>query len=162
MTGHVCAECRQTLDWAKRERRRPLANGLKVWQVPRVPHVLRYIHAGDLDAQEAFTKAFWALLVLVCRNVVEETRYAYQVRSKLQEPKKAAVPLRDATFENIHVGVLTDEEQQAFDACFRSVEALAKSAYAQGFDRGANMLERLMRGEVTCEQINEAARNNKG
>jgi hypothetical protein len=164
-TNEVCGECKSKLEFAEEQ--------LKLLPRKATPHRvswnsggLPYIeHESRLNDEEIdVNRAVFELLGLVARNDIFGSKTS-RLRSVLLKNKTVydAEPVFDKDtrgFDQVVV-MVTKREAEAFRKLHEQIRKLAKVAYASGYDHGVNMLNQLIRGEITNEQINEEAKNNR-
>lgn len=136
----------------------------KIYLLAWAPHAMEYVRHAD-DRETKLRSSFWELARAVSAfdskiDVVGETiRWAMKNRDD-----------KDRIFitsENGHPGwhdipvFATPEVKEKFQALMDSVVKALNSAYAEGFDRGSDMLGRLMKGDVSNEEINQESQRNR-
>jgi hypothetical protein len=162
----VCYACRRKLEFAEEtaEKFKHKATAFSLaWNSGGLPFV-DHQHGLPHDEEIHVNKAFWQLIAAVAKNNIEgknATRHWEQLTDKNKCELEQFFPGEGVSFDQV-VAMVTRKQRNAFLRLHRQIVLLAKSAYALGYNDGSDMLTKLMKGEVTNEQINEEAKNNRG
>lgn len=145
----LCLDCRDELDWARRERaRRAAIPGLRRVLVG-VPALWSAIKTRDDNRHGALYDWSDAVVDLI-GSLTEEGRAVSAHRAYgTQEAEIGVTPGR------MHAATLREDQAEKLDRVLRLTQEAVVKAYLDGKAEGSDALTRLARGELSFDQMAE-------